>query len=130
MKYMELAPEKGKMYALYTDRMEYKAYSKEQLPSEEVLAEGLLELHLFDANKEYRYINKRNGQIECCIDDDTPYEDIYEEKIYTLDLAQGAEHIDADPSIAKDKIGVVNYITYDENDLMIISNYRLKEVQA
>ena len=28
-----------------------------------------------------------------------------------------------------DCVEVVNYITYDENDLMTIQNYRLKEVQ-
>ena len=128
MRYMEWAPEKGVMYALYTDRMVYKSYSKEELPDEVTLTKGLLELHLFDENKEYRYINKRKGQIEVCIEDaKVKHDDIYEETIFTLNPAQGEEHISADK--AQNKVGVVNYITYDENDLMFISNYRLKEVR-
>lgn len=127
MKYMEMAPDQGTCYALYQDRMEFHGYTKDQLPSEEKMAEGLLELHLFDAEKEYRYINKRNGQIELCIDDNTAaHDDCYEEAIYTLD--KGEEHITSDT--ARNKVGVVNYITYNEDDLMVISNYRLKEVHA
>ncbi len=127
MRYMELAPDKGVLYALYTDRMEYKHYIKAQLPAEEVITQQLLELHLFDEEKEYRYINKRKGQIELCIEDErVAHDDIYEETVYTLDLAQGLEHITSDT--ANNKVGLVNYITYDENDLMVISNYRLKEV--
>lgn len=129
MKFMEMAPDRGIFYALYQDRMEFHRYTKDQLPSEEKIAEGLLELHLFDTEREYRYINKRKGQIELCVDDNTVvHDDCYEEVIYTLDLANEEEHVTLDT--ARNKVGVVNYITYNEDDLMVISNYRLKEVHA
>ena len=61
------------------------------------------------------------GEIERVISDQTvSYEDIYEEKIYVEDTyAQKAGK----------KVGVVNYIQYDENDLLLINDYRLKEVE-
>ena len=53
--------------------------------------------------------------METRISDETvPYEDCYTERIFDWD---------------KGKVEVVNYITYDENDLMRIDNYRLKEVK-
>ena len=47
------APQQGIMYALYTDRVEYKKYNLQEL-SEESLAKNLLELHLFTETEEYR----------------------------------------------------------------------------
>ena len=54
------APEQGMMYALYTDRMVYEPYSKKSLPLEETQRDSL-ELHLFDADGEYRYIKTIKG---------------------------------------------------------------------
>ena len=62
-------PEQGMMYALYTDRVVYESYSKNSLPSEEEIKKDLLELHLFDAVGEYRYIKTRKGEIESFIND-------------------------------------------------------------
>lgn len=108
------APQQGIMYALYTDRVEYKKYNLQEL-SEESLAENLLELHLFNETEEYRYVKTRRGEMETRISDEAvPYEDCYTERIFDWD---------------KGKVEVVNYITYDENDLMRIDNYRLKEVK-
>ena len=79
------APEQGIMYALYIDRVVYRTYKREQLEVEEQLEKDLLELHLFDSTREYRYIKKRKGDIEVCIDDTTvTYDDSYTERIYTL----------------------------------------------
>lgn len=109
------APEQGTMYALYTDRAVYRKYDRTELPEESVLKEQLLELHLFDKEREYRYIKARKSEIEAEISDETiEHEDSYSEQIFVLD--------------GKEKIEVVNYITYDENDLLRIDNYRLKEV--
>ena len=124
------APEQGMMYALYIDRVVYQPYKREQLESKEQLMKNLLELHLFDSKKEYRYIKKQKGEIETCIDDTTvTYDDSYTERIYTL--KEGTEILE-DSSGQGDRtcIEVVNYISYDENDLMNITNYRLKEVKA
>ena len=117
-------PEQGMMYALYTDRVVYESYSKNSLPSEEEIKKDLLELHLFDAVGEYRYIKTRKGEIEVYINDENmDYQDTYVERIYTL--GKNVEKTDKNA----DKVEVVNYISYDENDLMVIRNYRLKEVE-
>lgn len=108
------APEQGLMYALYTDRVVYQKYNRQDLPEEGILKEKLLELHLFDEEVEYRYIKTRKGEIEARISDKVSHEDHYTERIFTLDGG---------------KVDVINYITYDENDLMRIDNYRLKEVR-
>lgn len=117
-------PEKGTMYALYTDKVKYEKYTKEELLEDVHLEEKLLELHLFDADREYRYIKIRKGEIEALISDETvEHQDVYTEKILTLGSKK--EKPDKD----SDFVEVINYITYDENDLMRIGNYRLREVE-
>lgn len=109
MELLSKAPQKGMMYALYVDKMIYQPYNS----LDEISDEGLLELHLFDKKEEYRFIKARKKDIEVIINDTKiPHEDTYEEVIFT----------------EKGKIKVVNYISYDENDLLTIQNYRLEEV--
>ena len=116
MNILDKAPEKGIMYALYTDRMEFSRYHKaELLKNENKLKENLLEIHLFDREKEYRCVRASRGEIEAEIED-SQADDIYEECIFT-----------SNPDIPR--VCVINYLTYDENDLMMINNYRLKEVE-
>lgn len=113
------APESGTMYAVYQTHIEYKTYNNLQdIINQENWTDGLLELHLFDKKKEYRYIQKRKGFISTLIDDSKKnfsYNDIYEERIYVTG--------------SKKQVAVVNYITFDEDDLLQIENYRLKEVR-
>ncbi len=117
-------PEQGIMYALYVDRVVYQKYSRDKLLQNKNLQNKLLELHLFDETKEYRYIKARNGEIETVISDDTvEHQDQYTERIFTL--ADKKENPDENSG----RIEVINYITYDEDDLMRIQNYRLKEVR-
>ena len=119
---LDNAPDKGTMYALYVDRVVFKAYSKDELLNDLYLEDKLLELHLFDKSKEYRYINARNDSIETVVSDEVNHDDVYVEKIYV--------QAKADEETSKDSkcIEVVNYIKYDENDLLNICNYRLKEM--
>lgn len=122
---MELlkAPERGMLYALYTDRMEYRPYEREDLLLKEDLQENLLELHLFDEKKEYRFIKKRKGETEIVVsEDEQDYDDLYTERIFTQKEEKEKNHASC--------IEVVNYLVYDENDLLKIKNYRLKEVKA
>lgn len=106
------APEKGIMYALYRDKMVYQKYNS--LAEVKVDEDRLLELHLFDKKEEYRFIKSRKKEIKALISDETiSYEDIYPEIIFTEDGG---------------KVKVINYISYDENDLLMIQNYRLAEV--
>ena len=117
-------PELGTLYALYRDKVKYEKYSRKELLEDKQLTEKLLELHLFNDTREYRYIKTRSGEIETLISDETvEHEDIYTEKIVTL--GNKKEKPDKDSGLVE----VVNYITYDENDLMRIENYRLKEVK-
>ena len=123
---MELlkAPERGMLYALYTDRMEYRPYEREDLLlKEKDLQKNLLELHFFDEKKEYRFIKKRKGELEVVVcDERKDYDDLYIEKIFTQEDEKEKNHASC--------IEVVNYLVYDENDLLKIKNYRLKEVKA
>lgn len=117
-------PEKGTMYALYTDKVVYRKYDRKEFVEDQEATDKLLELHLFDTVAEYRYIKKRNGEIEALIRNDTvEHQDLYTEKIITL--GNKKEKPDKESGFVE----VVNYITYDENDLMRIENYRLKEVE-
>lgn len=115
-------PESGMIYAVYRDRVEYEEYCcLTEVLARENLAKGLLELHLFDEHKEYRYIKKRKGFIsELISDDDSGNEEknIFEEQIYTEDN-KGKEG----------QVCVVNYMTFDKDDLLQIEKYRLKEVE-
>ena len=123
---MELlkAPERGMLYALYTDRMEYRPYEREDLLlKEKDLQKNLLELHLFDEKKEYRFIKKRKGETEIVVsEDEQDYDDLYTERIFTQKEEKEKNHASS--------IEVVNYLVYDENDLLKIKKYRLKEVKA
>lgn len=121
-------PEQGMMYAIYTNEVKYEKYNRSDLDEKEILRENLLELHLFDEEVEYRYIKMRERQKEeakfIIISDETvPHEKSYPEKIYTL--KPGQEKPDKNSGFVE----VISYITYDENDLMRIDNYRLKEVK-
>lgn len=111
------APQSGTMYALYKDRVEYRKYQLEDLRTEAQLEENLLELHLFDDVSEYRMVKADRGEIENCVNDaNTHFDDKYVERIYVHPGYHMPEQVE-----------VINYITYDENDLARINNYRLRE---
>lgn len=132
----EKAPVSGMMYALYKNKMVYCPYcmSREDSDGNEKriilmeqpdLAENLLELHLFDADREYRMVLRRGlNTVSEIIDDrciqieDGDFK--YEEQIQTLDMDQTGNH---------GLVTIVNYVTYDEDDLLYIENYRLMEVK-
>lgn len=112
------APEKGIVYALYSDRaVVFKKYNS--LSEKDYESDSLLELHLFDDKKEYRYVKAKNKPIEVVIDDSIDHADTYEEKI----------DVDENMNSEIKKIKAVNYIDYTEDDLLTIKNYRLKEVE-
>lgn len=119
------APEKGIVYALFRDRVMFERYSMEELEMSRFEGNNLLELHLFDEDTEYRIIRTRmNGCQEMVIsDEEIGFEDIYIEEILLANKdADSRENL-------VDTVKVVNYIDYDENDLLRISGYRLQEVR-
>lgn len=111
------APDSGLLYALYTDRVVFEQYTS--VPAIET--EKLLELHLFDSVKEYRFIKSRlSGGMECVVSDEIKRNtegivDVYTEDIYV----EMGNH---------EKIKVVNYLSFDENGMLSIDDYRLEEV--
>ena len=110
------APEKGILYALYVDRMDFFKYKNLEEVTASITENNLLELHLFDEKKEFRVVKTYTGKfLYCEVKDDETYDDIYVEETYVED------------EICR-KIEVVNYLKYDDNDLLHIVNYRLKEV--
>lgn len=123
---LENAPQKGTMYATFINQMKYIKYESLAEIEQYLTEEGLLELHLFDSEKELRFVKTRGKGIQRFeISDTAEYDDKYEECLYVL-----REHDDADKQEnLKGKIIVVNYIKYDENDMLHIVNYRLKEVE-
>ena len=83
--YQTNIPEQGTLYALYLDKVKYEKYSRKELLEDKQLTDRLLELHLFDDTREYRYIKTRSGEIEALISDETvEHQDVYTEKIVTL----------------------------------------------
>lgn len=120
---LEKAPESGTMYAVFTDKILYQKFCRDEFLIEDWEEGKLLELHLFDDRKEYRLIRtRRYGMLECEITDACEHDDTYEEKVYV-----SGSNVDRQENLTK-QAAVVNYITYDENDLLHINNYRLKEV--
>lgn len=119
---LEKAPQTGTMYGVFTDKILYQKYDRADLLAEPPKEDKLLELHLFDAQKEYRCIRTRlQGFKEFEITDDCEHDDVYEEKIYV-----SGSNVDKQEDL-REQVTVVNYIVYDENDLLHIPNYRLKE---
>lgn len=121
-------PESGIVYALYKDKVVLKKYfKKEEIDTNET---NLLELHCFDSKKEYRYMN---GKDVVVLDINNGNDkNSYIENVVTL----YDKNIILDSNFDKNKnldnrfrVNVVNYISYDENDMLIINNYRLMEVE-
>lgn len=120
---IEYAPEQGMIYATYIDRLVLQPYQNKGELAPYLKEENLLELHLFDKEKELRFLKTRNGGIKRYeIPGNETYDDTYVESSYLL-----GKNIDRQENLTQ-KIEVVNYIRYDENDLLHIVNYRLKEV--
>ena len=116
------APEKGTIYAVLRDRIVFETYESFAKVENIAKDENLLELHLFDKQKEYRAVRTRlDGFLETVIDEE--WEDVYEEKIYVL-----GDNIDKAEGL-KNQVTVVNQITYNSDDMLNIRNYRLKEVE-
>lgn len=120
---LEQAPQKGTIYATFIDKVVYQKYESLDEISSYLMETGLLELHLFDAQKELRFLKTAwKGIRSVVISDACEHDDTYEETLYVA-----ADNVDRQDNL-REKVTVVNYIQYDENDMIHIINYRLKEV--
>ena len=118
------APQRGTIYATFIDKMVYKKYASLDEIKDLLTADNLLEMHLFDKEKELRFIKTRDeGILQHFVPGNMEYDDVYEEELYV----SGA-NIDKQDQLSE-KIKVINYIKYDENDMLHIINYRLEEVE-
>lgn len=111
----------GIIYALYTNKeVVFKSYRSIDEVKEDIESDSLLELHLFDKDKEYRYVKAINK--EFLINDSVEHDDIYKESIYVNDSYT------IESKNTCNKINVINYIKYTDDDLLTIVNYRLQKV--
>ena len=62
--------------------------------------------------------------IECVIDDSIEHDDIYVESTYIQ------SNLDEEVTSSSNRVNVVNYIQYNDEDLLTITNYRLQEVRS
>lgn len=124
------APRFGKMLAIYTDKVEYRDYNLDELDLETNI-DNLLEVHLYDMEKEYRAIKSRREQgfIVCIINDEEEKKGCDDSEI--VEYVEEAFLIKNNPDEKKyaNKVKIINYIKYNENDMMYISNYRLAMCQ-
>lgn len=128
------APECGTVYAVTDTKICYEKYDDKK-KAERLIAESgrLLELHMFDSVCEYRYVaaagrppvedvySDSSMAASLGWDENEMSQHIYEERVFIADSADKKDGF-------KNRAGVVNYIQYDEDDMLHIVNYRLKEV--
>ena len=82
---IENAPQKGTIYATFIDKMIYQKYEMLSEIENYLVEDGLLELHLFDKEKELRFIKTRGkGLLRYEISDNKAYDDMYCEELYVL----------------------------------------------
>lgn len=117
----EKIPQSGTVFGLYKDKMIYKKYTSETL-NQYLDEDNLLEIHFFDKVTEYRYVNGKDIVVN---DENSNFDDKYNEDVFVL--GTNAEDVDLIENLSS-KVRVVNYIKYDENDMIRIFNYRLEEM--
>lgn len=118
---VENIPQKGTVFGLYKDKMVYEKYTSETI-NQYLNEDNLLEIHFFDQNTEYRYVNGKGIVVN---DETSTFDDKYNEDVFVLGAK--AEDVDCTDDLSN-KVRIVNYIKYDENDMIRILNYRLKEM--
>lgn len=131
IQYSLVPPKQGKALIYFLTRLYFGTYRlegdelelDEDIPDiQEQEEREILEIHLFDENAEYRkiYSQAKKGYIENLITDQTVKQDlIIVEKCFIL------------PEYApEEKIGVISYLHYDENDMIELTNYRLSMVKG
>ncbi len=127
MERKEEAPESGQMLAYTRKKVIFEAYAKKEDVEKMLGDEELLELHLFDNEKEYRSVASRSkrfkmGKIETvvqfCGDEDDENGSVYCEEtlLDNENMNNGTE---------KSILKVLNHISYRENGMTVVDNYRL-----
>lgn len=119
LKKLEGAPAQGQMLAYTRQKVIFKKYEEREELFETLAGKELLELHLFDEQKEYRSVASKSrrfpsGVIEVITD--FPEEDewtVFKERVFLED--------------SQEEITVLNHIAYnEENGMAYVDDYRLK----
>ncbi|MBO4926726.1 MAG: hypothetical protein J5379_00525 [Clostridiales bacterium] len=92
----------------------------------EISNDEILEIHLFDRKTEYRLVQsaKKSEGLSTVVSDDSVKAKFGEYVVYEEEAFLEECFING----GVNKIIIVNYFVYDENDLLKVCNYRLKEV--
>lgn len=121
LKRVEEAPASGMILAYTRKRVIFQPFTDLAEVERVMAGQQILELHLFDQEKEYRSVATRsqqyeNGLIEAVIDfEESDSENIYQEEVLLENAAGGGS------------IMVLHHLKYSEKDGMImVDNYRLK----
>lgn len=130
---IDQAPSTGILYLSLRDQILLQRYFsmkevKSILTSKD--EDGILEIHLFDSKKEYRWLRsvKYLNGLEHVVSDDgeviseSEQRDIFEENVFV------EERFGKDNNIQR--IAIVNYLGFDEEDSLRVVDYRLKEVKS
>lgn len=119
------APKSGYIMAYTRKKVIFHSFTTLLEVEQELLEEELLELHLFDREKEYRAVSTRSkrypdGVIEAIVD----FSEELEQEIYAEDILLETPY--------QGKITVLHHLQYDEKTgIAFVDNYRLlkKEVE-
>ena len=124
LKRLNEAPESGTALIYLISEVKFQKYCGFEELEKIIGDEGILEMHLFDDQKEYRCIvlesqrfKDKDGVIEAVVDGEGVSEDGIFPDACVLD---GKYRQDLG-----DVITVLNYISYDENGMAHINGYRL-----
>lgn len=119
LKKLEGAPAQGQLLAYTRRKVIFQPYKRREEVAEVLGDKELLELHLFDEQKEYRCIASRSSRFPSGVIEtvaDFPENDewsVYREDVLLED--------------SQDEITVLNHIAYNgENGMAYVDNYRLK----
>lgn len=134
------APERGQLLAYTREKVYFQPYDSLSEIDELLQNEKLLELHLFDRDKEYRAILTRSKrfkdnnteastkdeyQIETIADfSETDKASIYKERVKLFQKNLSEEQISG--STNSEVITVLNHISYGKNGMAYVDNYRLQ----
>lgn len=143
LKEIDKAPLKGRALIYFRTRLYYGSFTREEIrielnrkeEKEILLLDGeqkqdtILELHLFDKEKEYRmvYSQARGEYLEYVISDDL--NKVEEKNGKSPDKEDSNFQICEEcyllPEYDDEKIGIMNYMQFNEEDMLSLVNYRL-----
>ena len=119
LKRLAEAPTNGQMLVYTRKKVIFKPYDSIATVEDELTGLEILEMHLFDKEKEYRYLTSdsprfsKEGVIEHIAD--FPADDKESTYLETVQLED-----------ENNKIKIINHISYsDENGMAVIDDYRL-----